>query len=269
MVWWQRSKRAVVRGASAAGLAACLGGCNPPSATPTSAGLPEEVGIEILNPDRPRALRCNPDIRLDRKVTVRTLEALSQRLLETEAADCDFGLATYYLPVMRPGSGAWAIAELGPEISVSMLGLSAEGEQKLIDRATRRGSSFGLWVDDTSYASVMTLSRDNIGLQLTRFHLDGGADTEPIHIATGSNGLELRPMTAGGGRHYRARSASTSISPPSRARTTRRGRSGRGRRRWAAHDDARRRRRSAGGSSASGWQSTRMGSRRRGLRCAR
>ena len=203
MVWWQRSKRAVLRGAGAAGLVSCLAGCDAGPAPSPSAGLPEEVGFEIMNPDRPRALRCNPDIRLDRKVSTRTHEELSNRLLETEAADCGFGLATYYLPVMRPGSGAWAIAELGPQISVSMLGLSAEDEAKLIERAAKRSSSVGLWVDDTSYASVISLGRDNIGVELTRFYLDGGSSTEPIRIAKGESGFELRPAAAGGGRHYR------------------------------------------------------------------
>ena len=203
MVWWQRSKRAVLRGAGAAGLVSCLAGCDAGPPPSPSAGLPEEVEVEIMNPDRPRALRCNPEIRLDRKVSVRTLEALSRRLLETEAADCGFGLATYYLPVMRPGSGAWAIAELGPKISVSMLGLSAEDEAKLIDRAARRNTSVGLWVDDTSYASVISLARDNIGIELTRFYLDGGSSTEPIRIEKGESGFELRPAAGGGGRHYR------------------------------------------------------------------
>ena len=203
MVCWQRSKRAIRRGVTAAGLAACLAGCGTGPPPSPSAGLPEEVAVEIMNPDRPPALRCNPDIRLDRKVSTRTLEALSKRLLEAEAADCGFGLATYYLPVMRPGSGAWAIAELGPDISVSMLGLSAEDEAKLIDRATKRGSMVGLWVDDTSYASVISLGRDNIGVELTRFYLDGGSSTEPIRIAKGESGLELRPAAGGSGRHYR------------------------------------------------------------------
>src|SRR5688572_16272520 len=203
MVWWQRRKRAVVGSASALALLACAAGCNTAPSSP-SAGLPEEVEVEVLNPDRSRALRCNPEIRLDRKVSVRTLEALSLRLLETEAADCGFGLATYYLPVMRPGSGAWAIAELGPEISISMLGLSADDEAKLIDRATGKGTSFGLWVDDTSYASVISLARGTGGLELTRFYDDGEANTEPIRIASGDHGFELRPAAGpSAARHYR------------------------------------------------------------------
>jgi hypothetical protein len=104
---------------------------------------------------------------------------------------------------MRPGSGAWAIAELGPQVSVSMLGLSAEDEAKLVERATRRSSSVGLWVDDTSYASVISLGRDDIGVELTRFYLDGGSSTEPIRIAKGESGFELRPASGGSGRHYR------------------------------------------------------------------
>jgi hypothetical protein len=165
--------------------------------------LPEDVGLEVLNPDRPPALRCNPDIRLDRKVSARALETLSRQLLEHEAEDCGFGLATYYLPAMRPGSGAWAIAELGPEVSVSILGLSAEDEGTLLRRAEAQTAALGVWVDDTSYASVILLQRDSAGLKLTRFYLDGGTNTDPIRILSAAHGFELRPAGAPGGRHYR------------------------------------------------------------------
>ncbi len=157
-----------------------------------------------MNPDRPAALRCNPEIRLDRKVSARALETLSRRLLENEAEDCGFGLATYYLPAMRPGSGAWAIAELGPQVSVSILGLSAEDEAALLRRAEAQSQAFGVWVDDTSYASVVSLQRDGGGLKLTRFYLDGGTNTDPIRITSAAHGFELRPAGASrGGRHYR------------------------------------------------------------------
>ena len=105
---------------------------------------------------------------------------------------------------MRPGSGAWAIAELGPEVSVSILGLSAEDEGTLLRRAEAQTVALGVWVDDTSYASVMSLQRDGAGLKLTRFYLDGGTNTDPIRILSAAHGFELRPATASpGGRHYR------------------------------------------------------------------
>ena len=199
------TKQAVVGWGGVAGLVACLAACDAKTPPATSSRLSEDVELEVLNPDRPPALRCNPEIRLGRKVSARALETLSRRLLEDEVEGCGFGLATYYLPAMRPGSGAWAIAELGPQVSVSILGLSAEDEAALLQREAAQSQAFGVWVDDTSYASVVSLERDGGGgLKLTRFYLDGGTHTDPIQIASAAHGLELRPAGASrGGRHYR------------------------------------------------------------------
>jgi hypothetical protein len=205
MVGWQIRKRLVVDCAAVAGLLASIVACDAqPTSTTPGAAAPDDVEFEVLNPNRPAALRCNPEIRLDRKVTAGALEALSRRLLEGEAADCGFGLATYYLPAMRPGSGAWAIAEIGPQVSVSILGLSSEDELELLRRAEAQGAALGLWIDDTSYASVVSLRSDGGGVKLNRFYTDGGTSTEPIRIASAGHGFELRPGLEGrGGRHYR------------------------------------------------------------------
>jgi hypothetical protein len=186
------------------GLVTCLGACDVESPPATNSKPSGNIELEVMNPDRPAALRCNPEIRLARKVSTRELETLSRQLLEDEAEDCGFGLVTYYLPAMRTGSGAWAMAELGPQVSVSILGLSAEDEAALLRRAEAQSQSFGVWVDDTSYASVVSLQRDSGGLKLTRFYPDGGTNTDPIRIASAAHGFELRPAAAShDSRHYR------------------------------------------------------------------
>jgi hypothetical protein len=206
MVWWRTAKRALVGCAGSVGLLAGILACEVPPTPPAASSSPSDnVEMEVMNPNRPAALRCSPEIRLDRKVSAETLETLSRRLLESEAADCGFGLATYYLPAMRPGMGAWAIAELGPVVSVSILGLSAADEADLLRRAEAQSATpFGVWVDDTSYASVVSLHSDSAGLKLTRFYLDGGTNAEPIRITSAAHGFELRPLAgARSGRHYR------------------------------------------------------------------
>jgi len=130
--------------------------------------------------------------------------ALSERLLESEVAGCNFGFVAYYLPSMRPGAGAWAIAELGPEIKVSILGLSAEDESALLERGQTPAEIFGVWVDDTSYSSVLSLYRDAGGLKLGRWYADGGQATEPIRITRAADGVfELADAAGGSGRRYR------------------------------------------------------------------
>jgi hypothetical protein len=89
-------------------------------------------------------------------------------------------------------------------VSVSVLGLSAEDEAALLRRADAQSDGLGVWVDDTSYASVVSLQRDSGGVKLTRFYMDGATSTEPIRISTADHGYELRPGAGGrGGRHYR------------------------------------------------------------------
>jgi hypothetical protein len=183
---------------------ACVTACDTDAPPHPARPVPQGLEVEVLNPDRPEALRCNPEIRLGRKVSIDVLESLSRGLLEREAKGCRFGFAAFYLPAMRPGTGAWAIAELGPEVSVSILGLSAADEESLLQRASATGETFGVWVDDTSYASVVSLYRDGGGLKLTRWYLDGGQSTEPMRIARSAQGFELRDSGGGGGgRHYR------------------------------------------------------------------
>jgi hypothetical protein len=204
MALWRGCNRGVAWGARAAALVACFAACDSPPPPVPLLAVPEGLEVEVLNPDRPAALRCNPEIRLGRKVPIEVLESLSRGLLEREAKDCRFGFAAYYLPAMRPGTGAWAIAELGPETSVSILGLSAADEERLLQRAAAHDEVFGVWVDDTSYASVVSLYRDGGGLKLTRWYLDGGQSTEPMQIANNGQVFELRDNGAGGGqRHYR------------------------------------------------------------------
>jgi hypothetical protein len=182
-----------------------LSACDQPSAPPRAGpGVPPDVRVEVLNPDRPPALRCNPEIRLSSKITAGALEAVARNLLQGEAEGCDFGVAAFYLPAMRPESGAWAIAELGPEVAVSILGLSAEDEQILERRAAAKGEVLGVWIDDTSYASVLSLYRDGGGLKLARWYPDGGQAVEPIRVSRQGGAYELRDAGAAGrGRHYR------------------------------------------------------------------
>ncbi|HUP24993.1 MAG TPA: hypothetical protein VNB06_18890, partial [Thermoanaerobaculia bacterium] len=171
---------------------------------PAGSRMVADVEIQILNPDRPAALRCNPEVRIAEKVSSEVLVSLSRALLEEEAAGCGFGFAAYYLPAMQPGSGAWAIAELGPEVRVSMLGLSGADESVLLQRALGAGETLGIWVDDTSYASVIALYRDAGGLKLGRWYADGGTATEPVRVAKGQSGeCELRDAATSGERHHR------------------------------------------------------------------
>jgi hypothetical protein len=200
VVLWQGTKRAVLGCAGAFGLLATLGACDPGTPPPLLRG-PDDVEVEVLNPDRPKPLRCNPEIRLDRKVSAEKLQSVTRRLLEKEDVDCKFGFAAFYLPAMQPGSGAWAIAELGPDVTISILGLSSADEEALLRRAEAHGKTFGLWVDDTSYASVVSLEQGGGGLELVRFYLDGGVNRDPIKVASAPHGYELRP--SGGSRHYR------------------------------------------------------------------
>ena len=175
--WGALSARMRMEAGAAFALFACLCSCDAVTSSPPSTAA-DDVEVEILNPDRPRPLRCNPEIRLDRKIAAAELESLTRRLLEREASDCGFGLVTYYLPAMQPGSGAWAIAEVGDAaVRISILGLStderyrtwtplAEIPQAMIDATLLQEDRFYFRHPGVSAASFETTSPPTTSMYL-------------------------------------------------------------------------------------------------------
>ena len=60
---------------------------------------------------------------------------------------------------MKPGEGAWATSHFDPDLNVTILGMSAEEENKL-KNSPSVSSSLGKWLD-TSWGSVISIYPQN------------------------------------------------------------------------------------------------------------
>lgn len=184
-------------------------GCQEAEAPPpVRPQVPRDLELEVINADRPSTLRCSPDIRLAYKVPTDVLEAASDELREREASGCDRSFITYYLSETQPGEGAWATAEYRPELMVTLLGLTKLEERELVAKARKSRELVGTWIDDTSFASVVTVYLDGDRLIMDRLYRQGGSFE--IEIVATRVGNELRWEEKGGdelGHYYVINSA--------------------------------------------------------------
>lgn len=185
-------------------LAALLSGCEPPpKEIEERSPVPPDLEIVVLNPDRPEPLRCTPDVRIGYKVPDDVLKSVTLDLRDETEGACERFFATYYLPYMSPGGGAWATVELAATAQVTLLGLSAGEEAELVAAARKSHQPIAMWVDDTSYATVLTVFERNHQVWAERRHRDHETVEEEVSFGRyqGRTGFEER----GGndlGRYY-------------------------------------------------------------------
>ncbi|MDX1382575.1 MAG: hypothetical protein R3190_02970 [Thermoanaerobaculia bacterium] len=174
----QTTCRAAALLVAAVGMLACEPTPQQEGAEPVA--VPPDLMPEIINPNRPDALRCSPDLRIAYKVSRGVLEAVVRDLLDGELDGCDFGIATFYLPHMDPGGGAWAIAELSPTVVASIIGLRPAEEKRLVEEARSVPSLVGTWIDDTSYAAVINVVSGGGSLFVERRYRGGDVAREEV-----------------------------------------------------------------------------------------
>ena len=64
--------------------------------------------------------KCSYDLRINNKLTESELSAIANKLY-AESPSVDRIFITYYLPCMKPGSGAWANATFDPNLKVTIM----------------------------------------------------------------------------------------------------------------------------------------------------
>ena len=204
----RRKFRSVASGIS--GSLLCLGllaACTPslPGQNEESVVTPVPVDLDylILNPSRPRGLRCSPDISISYKVPRDVLGSVMRSLFVADLRDCEFGVLSFYLPHMEPGTGAWAVAEITEDFEVTILGLGALEEKDLVTQARRGGSMVGTWIDDTSYAAVVSVVQRGQVLFVERHYRSGEVTREEVVFGRydGRTGFEEKEQNELG-RYY-------------------------------------------------------------------
>jgi hypothetical protein len=166
--------------------------------------VPPDLGLEVVNAERPEALRCSLDVRIAYKVPGDVLASATEDLAEEEGLDdCERLFVALYLPYMQIGGGAWAVVELVPEPAVSILGLGASEERELVAESRKARDTVATWVDDSSYAAVITVFKEGQRVVAERLFGNGEVRQEEVVFSRyrGRTGFEERDGNALG-RHY-------------------------------------------------------------------
>ncbi|MCH7702181.1 MAG: hypothetical protein IID37_10880 [Planctomycetes bacterium] len=95
---------------------------SPKPQTPT---IPDDVSYSIIDSTTMPGIKRSLDVRLNKKVSERTLRALALKLKSQDSRNYERTFIVYYLPDMKVGAGAWATTHFDPDLEVRVLGLTA------------------------------------------------------------------------------------------------------------------------------------------------
>lgn len=139
--------------------------------------IPDDVSYSIIESSTLPGIKRSLDVRLNKKVSQRTLRAIALKLKSQDSRDYDRTFITYYLPGMAVGSGAWATTHFNPDLEVRILGLTAEEEEKLVaEPAPANREIIGRWLDESPFVgSRITIFRENGKLFIEQMFKDGSS----------------------------------------------------------------------------------------------
>jgi hypothetical protein len=161
----------------------------------------ESVNYTIIKKTNIADVKGTIDIRLEKKVTENFLQKLALKLRDAEPRKYDRLFITYYLPGMRPGSGAWATTHFAPNLKVEILGTTID-EEKALSSGPKNTSReiIGEWLDEVPFVGAKyTLMKKNDKITMVRKFKDGsGSEKEMIQV---NQSGRTRFEEKGGNRH--------------------------------------------------------------------
>jgi len=175
-------------------------GQNVKSTGDNSTQTEDEVTYSIINSDTYLDWKRSLDVRLNKKVSERTLRTIALRLKAQDPRNYERTFICYYLPDMKVGSGAWATTHFDPNLEIKILGLTSEEEnalKQLPDDSSRE--IIGSWLDQSIY----------IGGRITIFHRDKKLFMETIYKDSSSGTKEIVEKQSGKGRAFQRKEGSS------------------------------------------------------------
>lgn len=144
--------------------------------------IPDDVSYSIIDSSTLRGIKRQLDVRLNKKVSERTLRAIALKLKSQDSRHYDRTFITYSLPGMVVGTGAWATTHFNPNLEVRILGLTAEEEEKLVTEPVPANREvIGRWVDEIPHASSrFTIFREEGKLFIEQTFKDGSSRKEEL-----------------------------------------------------------------------------------------
>ena len=93
--------------------------------------IPADVTYSIIDSDTYLDYKRSLDVRLNKKVSEKTLQAIALKLKAQDSRNYERTFICYYLPDMEVGTGAWATTHFNPNLDVRIQGLTVEQEEVL------------------------------------------------------------------------------------------------------------------------------------------
>ncbi len=143
--------------------------------------IPDDVKYAVIGIATNPNINKNMDVRLNRKVSKKTLRVIALELRDLNANSYDNIVINYYLQVQEVGHGAWATARFNPDLEIEILGLSSVDEERLNNPQYIHREVIGKWIDDTPNSEgILTLFRENSKVYLEIMHKDGSSDLKEM-----------------------------------------------------------------------------------------
>jgi hypothetical protein len=153
-------------------------GCNDRQQDQTSRQpIPDDVSYSIIDSSTLPGIKRSLDVRLNKKVSERTLRAIALNLKSQDSRNYDRTFIAYYLPGWTVDGGAWATTHFNPDLEVRILGLTAEEEENLVaEPASVTREIIGRWLDEGPFvANRITIFREDGRLFIEQMFKDGSS----------------------------------------------------------------------------------------------
>jgi hypothetical protein len=122
-------------------------------------------------------------IGLEKKVAKDFLHKMALNLKESQSKKYDRLFIEYYLPGMKPGSGAWATSHFNPNLEVRILGTTIEEEKALMGEPKESlDGLIGEWLDESPYfgAKYSLIKKNEKIIMVKKFKDGSGSEKEMI-----------------------------------------------------------------------------------------
>jgi hypothetical protein len=157
--------------------------------------IPNDVSYSIIDSEVIPGIKRSLTVRLNRKVSEKTLRGIALELKSRDTRDYDRTFIACLLPGMVVGSGAWATTHFNPDLEVRINGLTVEEEAALVARPESDNREIvGHWLDERPFVgSRIAIFKDHGKLYVERVFKDGGTWKEELIEKTTTVGRRFEP----------------------------------------------------------------------------
>jgi len=164
-----------------------------PSGSGRNTGTPTIPVYSVVKTESFNGNKKGLVVRLDKPVTEDVLRAIATELKNTKAPAYDVTQIAFYLPGMKVGAGAWAMADFNPNLKIRMIGLSVEKQQAIaaLPQSSSRQVIGSWWDERPMLHNKMSFYRENGKVFMENKFSDGKARVIRMSEQTTSRGRKF------------------------------------------------------------------------------